>query len=613
MGPMMGGVPRLASLIPTRFAQACATDGFVAACRASLTRLAEAPSAASAGAVLAGAAGESAAFLTVYAGAAIVQWKHDKANNGKKEHEAKARFDALLRAVARIEELIMAGAEIAQIDRELDELLKSDPATHARLASAEASGNSEVAAAVTEVVRDIYAELGIEESFEGVRIYLSNITDWVLDIRDTTREMVRKQDVQLDNQDEMLRLLRNLDQRQKSAGPQPPELTDDDKRILAEARAHGDAKAQAQAAIMQRDFAAADPLIEVVAQRAATELFDALTLRGDRHYYAGEFDAAVEPYEKALELRPNDITARNNVAIAHTDARLGNTDEHRLRAIEICTGTLGLLEETSYYWAATQNNLGAAYMSRPKGVRADNINKAISAYKAALTVHTREDYPSEWATAQNNMGNAYAQLPAGDRAENLHKAISAFKAVLMDHTRESHPLEWAVTQNNLGIAYKNLPTGDREENRKRAISAFEAALTVRTREAYPAQWALTQINLGNAYTELTTGERAENLKRAISKYESALTVYTCEAYPEAWAKAQYNLAIALSKLAEHTGQDGCRLLARAIASIKGALSVRTAVASPHELEATIDKLELYRRAYEAAGCSPSFDEIEPAS
>nr|WP_232731833.1 hypothetical protein [Oscillatoria sp. PCC 10802] len=38
----------------------------------------------------------------------------------------------------------------------------------------------------------------------------------------------------------------------------------------------------------------------------------------------------------------------------------------------------------------------------------------------------------------------------GDRAENLERAIAAYQAALQVRTREAFPQNWAMTQNNLG-------------------------------------------------------------------------------------------------------------------------------------------------------------------
>lgn len=51
-------------------------------------------------------------------------------------------------------------------------------------------------------------------------------------------------------------------------------------------------------------------------------------------------------------------------------------------------------------WAATQIFLGHAYQARVLGDGADNLEKAIAAYEAALTVHTREAMPVDWAMIQ---------------------------------------------------------------------------------------------------------------------------------------------------------------------------------------------------------------------
>ena len=70
------------------------------------------------------------------------------------------------------------------------------------------------------------------------------------------------------------------------------------------------------------------------------QAFRYCTILGDRWVFADEFDRAIEPYEKALALRPEEPVSRNNAAVAHTFARLGDISAHRLRAIQIHLGTL---------------------------------------------------------------------------------------------------------------------------------------------------------------------------------------------------------------------------------------------------------------------------------
>ena len=73
-----------------------------------------------------------------------------------------------------------------------------------------------------------------------------------------------------------------------------------------------------------------------------------------------------------------------------------------------------------------------------------------------------------------------------DNAEHFKDAITAFKAALEVNTREQAPMDWAVTQDDLGKAFMGL--GEREgkaEYFKEAVAAFKAALEVKTREQAP--------------------------------------------------------------------------------------------------------------------------------
>jgi hypothetical protein len=59
-----------------------------------------------------------------------------------------------------------------------------------------------------------------------------------------------------------------------------------------------------------------------------------------------------------------------------------------------------------YHWAKTQCILGVAYLNRLRGERADNLDKAIAAYEAALTVHTREAMPRDHLRTCRWLGQA---------------------------------------------------------------------------------------------------------------------------------------------------------------------------------------------------------------
>ena len=72
----------------------------------------------------------------------------------------------------------------------------------------------------------------------------------------------------------------------------------------------------------------------------------------------------------------------------------------------------------------TNDQFAAAYYSRIKGERADNLEQAITCYQQALEVTTRQVLPLEWATTMNNLALAYSNRIKGERADNIELAIT---------------------------------------------------------------------------------------------------------------------------------------------------------------------------------------------
>jgi CHAT domain-containing protein/tetratricopeptide (TPR) repeat protein len=306
--------------------------------------------------------------------------------------------------------------------------------------------------------------------------------------------------------------------------------------------------------------------------------------------------------ESALAIHPMIVNWPSDSAREKSEGTLlgtlGNAYQNRVRgkradnleraiAAHQATLTVYVREASPEQWAHAQNNLGRAYRSRIRGVQADNLERAIAAHEAALTVYTREAFPHEWARTQNNLGIAYKDRIRGERADNLERAIAAYEAALTVRTREQFPHDWAATQHNLGFAYWYRIRGERVDNLERAIAAYEVALTVRTREQFPRDWAVTQNNLGLAYWKRILGERADNLERAIAAYEAALTVHTREAFPHEWARTQNNLGIAYKDRIPGEHADN---LERSITAYDGALTVYTREAFPRYWAQTKDNL-----------------------
>ena len=206
----------------------------------------------------------------------------------------------------------------------------------------------------------------------------------------------------------------------------------------------------------------------------------------------------------------------------------------------------------------------------------EHLERAVTAYRAALEVRTRERSPIEWASTQNNLGIALRAL--GEREgdpERLERAVTAYRAALEVRTREHLPLDWASTQDNLGNALWTLGKWKSGTRRlKQAVAAYRAALEVRARERLPVDWAATQNNLGNAL--LAFGQResgTERLEQAVAAYRAALDVFTRERGPRDWASTQNNLGTALGALGRR--ESGSERLEEAVAAYRAALEVRT--------------------------------------
>ena len=176
----------------------------------------------------------------------------------------------------------------------------------------------------------------------------------------------------------------------------------------------------------------------------------------------------------------------------------------------------------------TQNNLANAYLYRIHGSRADNLERAIALYEAALTVYTLEDFPEDWAMTQNNLASAYTDRIDGSRADNLERAIAFYEAALTVYTLEDFPEEWALTQNNLANAYSNRINGSRADNLERAIGFSKAALTVYTLEDFPLQNVGRLNNLGwdhLAKLDHINREKPEDTNQKVATLQSAYDTF----------------------------------------------------------------------------------------
>ncbi|MGB7710234.1 MAG: tetratricopeptide repeat protein [Microcoleus sp.] len=142
-------------------------------------------------------------------------------------------------------------------------------------------------------------------------------------------------------------------------------------------------------------------------------------------------------------------------------------------------------------------NLSINIYEFPRGNRAKNIEIAITGYQIVL--NNRQPGSEEYAGTQNNLAAAYSDRINGSRADNLERAIEFYHAALTVLTPDDFPEDWAMNQNNLAIAYSDRINGSRADNLEKAIEFYHAALTIRTREDFPQDYTETLFNLGNLY------------------------------------------------------------------------------------------------------------------
>jgi hypothetical protein len=103
-------------------------------------------------------------------------------------------------------------------------------------------------------------------------------------------------------------------------------------------------------------------------------------------------------------------------------------------------------------WARVQMNMGNTLGDRIKGIRADNLERALECYTDALQVRTREVVPVYWANVQWGLGVAFMERIDGDRADNLEHSISSYRNALQVITSETMPQESSDIAHNLEIA-----------------------------------------------------------------------------------------------------------------------------------------------------------------
>lgn len=333
-------------------------------------------------------------------------------------------------------------------------------------------------------------------------------------------------------------------------------------------------------------FAEADAMLPGLRGKIAEA--DLWTLWGERNFFDGRYDDAVESFRSARNAHDSS-GSRRNLAAALLHATRPSAEVHIRAAIDLLAETARSLDASSPDRAAIETMLGFAWRHHAGADRDADVRRAIEHLETALGALSAERDPAAWAEAHLELGNAWNALPSGRKLENVQRAITCFERAAQVWTRQAEPERWANLQNHLGQSWEKLPAGERAFNIERAIAYFQAAMEVKTREADPAGWATLQNNIGIAWAQMPGGDHSMHIGRAIECHQQALEVWSASNRRAEWAATQNNLGIAWAMLPS-SGEAREKNLRRAIAAYKAALDVRTRGALPAEWAATQSNL-----------------------
>ena len=333
--------------------------------------------------------------------------------------------------------------------------------------------------------------------------------------------------------------------------------------------------------------------------------FETLRERQDEWYVRGDTSGLATALSVAIALSRAMIHAAVNAkqrgiaynALGNALSKLGSYETSGETLQKAVTAYQAALVERSRHrapqeWAKTQTNLGNVLETI--GDRSSNsklIIAAINAHRLALEEITRNHAPLEWATIQSNLGNALSAI--GDlrgETKNFIEAAECYKLALTEFTSESTYGDWLMTQNNLCIALWSI--GQRENGTlklEEAAIVCRVALTDRARKQDPVLWAKMQTNLGNILQTLGQREKCtQTLADAVRAYNAALEEFSQARVPHHWAATQNNLGAVFCALGEL--ENSTQPFRDAIDAYTLALKERVRERVPIEWAATIGNL-----------------------
>jgi len=285
-----------------------------------------------------------------------------------------------------------------------------------------------------------------------------------------------------------------------------------------------------------------------------------LVKSADTLFDSKEYDAAINSYKSALEIKPEEIYPKERIAE--------------------CGNLLAQLQKQ-------QKEYDIDIREADKLFSEKNYPSSLNAYQFALKIYPEKSYPLEQITACNaaiaelktqkeTYKNFIAYANKAFKGKQYSKAIDDYSAALAIKSDEKYPRE-QITACNAAMAelktqkekYENfVASADKAFNGKqysKAIDDYSAALAIKSDEKYPGE-QITACNAAMAELKtrqekyenfIATADKAYNGKKysnAIDDYSAALAIKSDEKYPLEQITA-CNAAMAESKTQKETYEN----------------------------------------------------------
>ena len=208
-----------------------------------------------------------------------------------------------------------------------------------------------------------------------------------------------------------------------------------------------------------------------------------------------EIESAIASLELSLcvissETNPYEwAQAHRYLAWAFYRRATGDRPDNVERVVQECRLALQVFKYAAFpfEWSQVNSLLGDALAKRERGKPADNLDQAIVAYEAALQVR-REFTPENCAIIRSNLGNCYRLRVRGIRTENLRKAVDVLDDARKELRPEKAPGVWGAIHYNLGLTHAQIGA---QHNLLLAKRALESALLVYVPTDFPKERSIT--------------------------------------------------------------------------------------------------------------------------